>query len=350
MAYERLPQSLLWSNSLGSYQLNATDRAVASIYRAKKAGTITHAGILCQRYGASPTWRVGIESVASREPTGTYLASGAAYGDIADPPSGPSVITLGSPVSVTEGDQYAVSMRYLSGSITSNLYINDYYNSINSGGLMVPFISRKSGSTWSSAVAIPAVVSIYDDGELELGAHLLGNPFSTGNSWSSSGSPLYRGQGMTMASTRQCIGALLKIRLSTSSSFNIHLWKEGDPSPLRTTFIDAAKWAVVTFLAEMLVSFVPVELEAGSTYFFVIEPPTANAIADFPHWIYYNDASLKNANGSLFGVTGVAGSPPTWTKYGAAFGNGFRRYFILPEFDDVDAGGGGYSRSGRGTL
>ena len=342
MASDRLNMmQLMYGASSASYQLDASTKATANIYRARQSGTITSVILFSSRIGTAPTYRVGIESVSSRLPSGTYLASGAAYVDAANP-NGAQTLTLGSSVTVAEGDLYAVTVRYQTGTINGSncIFASDYHNTEAFYHLCLPWAVRMTAGSWgSSSLGFPRITPVYNDGSIEAGATLHAQSGLTTNSWSSSGSPLYRGSGMTMAATKRCVGVWVHMTPSASSSFSVKLFKDGTTSPLATRTVDVTnEWFGSGSRGTAYIPLTPTICASGSTYYWVIEPTTTNAITILYHLVWSSSVAIQNICGTLFGATGVSGSPPTWTQYNNST-DGFRSYMVVPDFDDVTAGG-----------
>ena len=338
------PNLLLWSYSLSSFQFNATDKGCASFYKAKKDGTLTQVSFPFSSFATSFNFRVGLETVTSRTPSGTYLASGNAYGVSTAPTTGLRTVTLNAPVTVAAGDFYCATVRYDSGTVNSNQYVCDYFNGRDFSSLASHYVSRMTGGVWgAAAVGIPCITPIYDDGDTESCGRQPSIVNAGGASWSSANSPLYRGQGMLMTSTEVCTGVWLWIQPSSTSNFRVSIWKHGDSAALASRTVTISSDWVSASQTVGFVAINPTTCNAGSVYYWIVEPVTTNAITVFPYWDYASLAALRVVNNALFGVTGVAGSPPTWTLYNTG-GTGFRHYYICPEFSDMTAGGG-YARS-----
>lgn len=332
MAADRLPSPIAWANSFASHQMNAANRGCGGVFRAKKTGAIDRVGVCWQNYSTGPTFRIGIESLSGRAPTGTYLGGGLAYGSQVNPPTGLTITTLGAQVPVTEGDLYATTVRYLSGTLSNDQYAMHYINALDGSSTFIPYSIRLIAGVWDTVAALGRIAPIYTDGDVEDFAFLSADAFAATNNWNSAASPLYRGQGMTMAVTKRSVGVWLRITATATSDFRVRLFKEGVATPLSSqTVIIASQWQS-TNNGLSFIRMPAATCDAGSTYFWVVEPITTNAITNVFHMTHPSLLALQAVNGSMFGVTGTGAL--VWTKYNNV-SDGFRRYTIIPEFDDT---------------
>lgn len=335
------PGNSLSSTSFTTQVLDASNDGAATLFLAPKTGTITKIGVLITaKSGTAPTYRFGVEGVgATRQPDGTYKASGSAYVDAADPSTGWAWRTLGASVSVTVGDPISATVRYQTGTIdgSNNITVAIAVTAITSTSASgTPFPNALTAGTWAGNRRLPVIALQYDDGTVTLScypASALGN-----NSWSTGSSPIYRGSKWTPAVTCQCVGVMVAMR--TAQPFYAHMYSGSGSSPTVSCLASADDLVDSSGVYPCFLPFAPTTLSAGTVYRFVVAPGSASPNITFVDATFPDADSLFSANGELSGTTGVAGSPPTWTDYDNGT-NGYKSYPVIPVIDDVTASGGG---------
>lgn len=344
MASLNLPAvgQLLASTSFTTQAMNANNNGGGAVLIAPKTGTIDSIGtLITAKTGTAPTYRFGVEGVSSgaRTPDGTYLASGNAYVDAANPATGWAWRTLGSSISVTAGNKLAATVRYQTGTVDgSNFATLAIRASSVFSNAFQPYGLALSSGTWSVSAAGPIVTALrYDDGTV-IGMDPVSS-LANLNTWNSGTSPLYRGCKFTPSVACRAVGLWLGFRIPDTFDFNIKVFEGASGTPIATLAINADEhWAATTPVAPGFFPLSPLSLAAGTAYRFVVEPTTANNPTTAVEATLNDDGCLTAYAGDLCSTAGT--STPVWTDYDNGT-DGYKMFPAIPVIDDVTTGGGG---------
>lgn len=345
MSYFRIPNSADWTSSSGTggatARIDASTKGEGGVAVADRACVIDRIAVYAGTISTPPVYRIGLQSVSARLPSGTYLgATNSGYGDITPTTGAVQVVTLNESVTLAKGDAFAMTILYQSGTIGASNYADFIAMSGTTDFQPVfPYGVTRTASTWAVATNFCRIMPIATDGSMYPGIMLSIDQDHQNASWSSSNSPTRRGNGITMVGTKRLLRVVFNATLAATSVVAVELWKEGDSAALATQTVTTDTDFHSTSFG-WGVAFFNTTLNSGSTYFFVLRPTTTANVTTFRYVRYHNAEAQKAHAGSLFAATAVAGTPPTWTKYNNGT-DGFRMYAIWPEFDDETSGGGG---------
>lgn len=318
------------AGSISTFALNNTTFvALAAFLTFPKAGTIDRIGYVIPSGSGSPTGtlRFGLETAGTgKAPSGTYLASNAAFVDVINPltGSGRAVQTLGSSFTVTQGQVGVATVR-----IQTAVLINgtNFWNFNREMALITtsqrPYYSVFNGSTWAASSSHPLLFALYSDNTVVGLDMLIG-----GSAWNSGTANPYRGNYWIPAVDTPIRNLLRCIAVPSNCTYDVLIYKNNITSPVFsqsiTPDVDAANTGngILTSPCEGLVG------TAGDTWRFIIHPTTTNTIGTFAKQIYTSAAAFAFiGGGSNFGVS--EGSPGSWTDTANA------AYPIVPSISAV---------------
>ena len=200
--------------------MNTSLIAMTSIFSASVTGTIDRVFVHCASVLSPPVYVVGIESVSGGNPSGSLISAGASQ-TFTPSASTSHLLTLGTSVSITRGQLYAVTLRYSSGTIgTSNrgTFRQSITNQTGFGGnFEYPGAKLTTdGSIWSiTSNSVPMLCPVYADGSFEIGC--VGYISNTSISFSTSGVTDI-GCRFTSPMSCTCVGALISVGALSASA------------------------------------------------------------------------------------------------------------------------------------
>jgi len=313
--------------------MNGSGIGIGSIFIASKTTTITHIGVRqATKVGVAPTYRFAIEGVTTtRQPDGTVAGSGTAKFDQADPVNGFTWYTLDTPLSVTQGDNLSVTARYLSGTIDASHTIT-----LMTGGGTIsrdhqPFYCTLSGGTWTGVAGLPSLSVKYADGTVPYG--MMPHTATTSNSWSSAGSPLYRGTLWVPTFNGTFSSVYIGVRVADGGNFTLSKMKDSSASPIFTKAYEASKLSSLnTSVGFCKIPCDGLAFVAGSSYRFMISPTTATAITTLMSMTFPDQVSKNAMYGTL--------SYSTATSLGAYSDDTLTVIAVIPALDTIETNGG----------
>lgn len=303
----------------------ASGTGCGMIFIAPKTGTIDAVYVGITATSGSPTITVGLEGATStRSPDGTYKNSGNAKVDLVSPSTGGAWRTLDASASVTEGDNLATTVRYVSGTSatigsTVSLETCDH-----------PFGVTLSGGTWSQQQGIPSIAARYDDGTV---VGLAGMAASI-NSWGNATTPLLRGNLWVPPVDCKVYGVMVVMRLNVAGgSAKVSVY-DGTTLLISQTVTQAVT-SGTNNPGIHYVYFDEQSLSAGGSYRFVVEPTTSATIGGFGQFDFVDSTGRDGYRASLLTGTTANTAGGAWTD------TSNRMYSILPLISEISSGGGG---------
>lgn len=341
--------SLVISSSY-TVTLDGSGDAIMSIFIASAGSgslTIDQIGVPVETVSASapPTYIVGIEGVSDgRVPNGTYEGGGSpASGTYAGASwsTGWNVIDLDNPITLTEGTEYAVTIRYSTGTIgaSNNIAIPtrrrtdwDYT------GPGVPYAqaSADGGTTWTveSDRRTASLAPIDTNGNVPFGFC----PYTelTENSWDMNDTPLHRGNYFTPPCDMRMVG--YQLSMYTAVDWECRLYAPSGIVSAATVAVDADQGWGSAGTDNAIVPCAPTTLTGGTKYRVVVTPTTASNITVFSEVGFGSAAARRAVSGEGIASTTASGTP---TSEGNWTDDDTELYAISPVIDQIDDGAGG---------
>lgn len=263
--------------------LSDSTSAVAVIFKASKSASITKIGAWqTAKTGTAPTYRFALEGVTdTRVPDGTVKGSTTAKKDQANPANGWTWYTLDTPFTTTQGQLYAATVRYLSGTVNGSNFATYAYCVVTERGGTPYSLSCATGTWTLSTRNLPSISIQYSDGSFEPYMGSLSS--ATITQWNSSSNPLQRGNAMTFTYGCTLSGVLCSIRIADASDFKINVYAGSNTTPIASITVDASQYAVGTgnAVAGLYLFDSPITVTPGTVYRFTIEPTTGTNIVTF---------------------------------------------------------------------
>lgn len=323
-----------------THALDANTDAYAALMNLENGhGNVTKIHINVQSItGTSPSYRVALESQADGQTAdGTVLGVGnSAKKDgllVADA----NALTLDTAYPPTSDSQpVAVTVRYESGTVdASNFALLNAGITLHSAP-NYPFFTLITAGTPAVGSGAPFVSLEYADGYIQPAGQwaAAGTTVpSTTVSWASSSNPLYHGNAWVPDFNAEIDAIETCLTLSGTADCNLKIFEDGVLK--RTVAIDANRNWRTTTSGWAIYPFTKLEITATKTYWFLIEPTTANNVTIiYPNLISLN--AIKSLAGLLYGMTATSGLSPTYYNSGT-----FRVYPIWPRVYTADFGAGG---------
>jgi hypothetical protein len=326
--------ALLASASFVTQALDATNDGAGAIFLAPKTGNIAYFFLnFTAKTGTAPTYRVGIETATTtRSPDGSILGGGTAKVDLVNPATGAAFRTLDTPLAVTAGDKLATTIRYETGTVSGAAFSTVAFAVGGLVGTGTPFGLTLTGGTWAvSNGGWPMMAVKYDDGTVSHGfcaATVINNTV-----WNSGSTPLYKGVAWTPDINCRTTGAIVSLRVTDATNYNLNLYEGTNGTPIATRAVDAdVDLAVSNAVRQAFIALAPTNLTGGTAYRWAIEPTTVTNFTTYAYPTLSDAASLRAYFGPLVGTTATTAG--TWTDANDA-------HPVIPVIDQWDSGGGG---------
>ncbi|MBW7907172.1 MAG: hypothetical protein LC135_01965 [Phycisphaerae bacterium] len=304
------------NTALTSIALDAAADAVAAFFWATRAGTLSHVGLLvAAKSGTAPTYRVALETPSATGPDGGVLGSGAAKADVgdADLSVGWHWLELDAPLAVAAGQPLAITVRYLSGTISGVANISA---GLRPAGIISPLqaphaLSNTTGA-WARTNGWPLLAARYAEGDVPPGLGAVTQVVA--HTLSSETDPLRIGSALVAPLRLRCWGASV-VLTATTQHFDLEAWLGGDDAPHRAVSVDVTGvWQGSAGAAIGYVPFAaPLIVPAGETLRVVVHPTTSTAFTRFYGLAFADAASRAALGGDLFHTEAPPGSVPSWS-------------------------------------
>lgn len=321
------PQSTTHSTQV----IDGAGDSAGLIFKAPVTGSITKIHAYFSAVSGTPVIAAYLEGVAAgRTPDGVVLESGGASATGTPTAGAWHTFTLGTPASVTLGQDIAAHIKFDSSATSATI---DY--AISSQAWGGPFGFSANGGAYSYAVAnMPLIVVEYATGEC-VGVAMRASSI---NPWDSTTTPL-RGTKWTPAVACDIDGIWIGLmRVADTCDFAVEIYQAGSGTPIFTVSCEGDKAPYATSGAVQTV-FVPtgtISLSAGVAYRFVVRMTTANDPTTAVLMTFKDATTFAAAvGGSEWAYTVNDAQDDSWTDTANAFAA------IVPRVVGVSGSSGG---------
>lgn len=314
----KMPPINLWAagTTAQTQVLNGTDDHSGLAFTAPKTGSITKIHAYFSAVTGTPSITGSIEGItggATPIPDGTPVTGGATA-SIVPTAAAWNTFTLGTPASVTVGQQCCAKIKY-SADATSATVDRGY--SVSGGFYANPYaINLADAVASASNTFLPTICVEYDDGTV---VGIAARASSIASGWATGGTPL-KGNKWTPAAGVIVDGIYAAIRPAAAFDFMAEIYTAGSGTPVVSagTYEGDKAFASQSVAQLALFRFAEVTLAANVAHRFVLRATTANAPTEAILLTFKDATTFAGPVGAEWAYTTNDAQDDSWTDTASA--------------------------------